>query len=86
MAAPGFWLVETRGLQILYMVVSGFLAGLFVPIWIFPQWLETVAQGKQIDDVGGMVGDRLPRTLGERAARPGLVHLAQCRFELGTSR
>ena len=26
------------------MVVSGFLAGLFVPIWIFPQWLETVAQ------------------------------------------
>jgi len=43
-AAPGFWLVETRGLQILYMVVSGFLAGLFVPIWIFPRWLETVAQ------------------------------------------
>jgi ABC-2 type transport system permease protein len=43
-AAPGFWLVETRGLQILYMVVSGFLAGLFVPIWIFPDWLEMVAQ------------------------------------------
>lgn len=43
-AAPGFWLVETRGLQILYMVVSGFLAGLFVPIWIFPKWLEMLAQ------------------------------------------
>ena len=43
-AAPGFWLVETRGLQILYMVVSGFLAGLFVPIWIFPHWLEILAQ------------------------------------------
>jgi len=42
-AAPGFWLVETRGLQILYMVVSGFLAGLFVPIWIFPGWLEGAA-------------------------------------------
>ncbi len=42
-AAPGFWLVETRGLQILYMVVSGFLAGLFVPIWIFPHWLEMIA-------------------------------------------
>ena len=38
-AAAGFWLVETRGLQILYMVVSGFLAGLFVPIWLFPAWL-----------------------------------------------
>ncbi|GAA3833534.1 ABC transporter permease [Nocardioides panacisoli] len=43
-AAPGFWLVETRGLQILYMVVSGFLAGLFVPIWLFPGWLQAVAQ------------------------------------------
>lgn len=43
-AAPGFWIVETRGLQLLYMVVSGFLAGLFVPIWIFPQWLQVVAQ------------------------------------------
>ena len=43
-AAPGFWLVETRGLQIFYMVVSGFLAGLFVPIWLFPSWLEVLAQ------------------------------------------
>jgi ABC-2 type transport system permease protein len=43
-AAPGFWLVETRGLQLLYMVLSGFLAGLFVPIYLFPTWLETLAQ------------------------------------------
>ncbi len=43
-AAAGFWLVETRGLQILYMVLSGFLAGLFVPIALFPQWLQVVAQ------------------------------------------
>lgn len=43
-AAPGFWLVETRGLQILYMAVSGFLAGLYVPIWLFPGWLEAVAE------------------------------------------
>ncbi|MEZ0580852.1 ABC transporter permease [Nocardioides sp. MH1] len=41
---PGFWIVETRGLQILYMVVSGFLAGLFVPIWLFPDVLEVAAQ------------------------------------------
>ena len=39
----GFWLVETRGLAILYMVVSGFLAGLFVPITLFPGWLHAVA-------------------------------------------
>lgn len=43
-AVAGFWLVETRGLQVLYMVVSGFLAGLFVPIALFPRWLEITAQ------------------------------------------
>jgi ABC-2 type transport system permease protein len=43
-AIAGFWLVETRGVQILYMVISGFLAGLFVPISLFPEWLRiTVA-------------------------------------------
>ncbi|MGY2703836.1 ABC-2 type transport system permease protein [Nocardioides sp. HB32] len=41
--AAGFWLVETRGVAILYMVVSGFLAGLFVPIGLFPGWLHAVA-------------------------------------------
>jgi ABC-2 type transport system permease protein len=42
-AASGFWLVETRGVAIMYMVVSGFLAGLFVPIRMFPDWLHAVA-------------------------------------------
>jgi len=39
----GFWLLETRGVAILYMVVSGFLAGLFVPIAMFPDWLHLLA-------------------------------------------
>ncbi len=43
-AAAGFWLVETRGVQVLYMVVSGFLAGLFVPIDLFPGWLRVLAE------------------------------------------
>lgn len=43
-AAAGFWLVETRGIQILYMVVSGFFAGLFVPIDLFPNALRIVAE------------------------------------------
>lgn len=42
-AATGFWLVETRGVQILYMVLSGFLAGLFVPISLFPAPLLALA-------------------------------------------
>lgn len=43
-ATSGFWLVEARGLQILYLVGSGFFAGLFVPISLFPAWLLTLAQ------------------------------------------
>lgn len=43
-AALGFWLIETRGIQIFYMVISGFFAGLYVPIALFPQWLLVIAQ------------------------------------------
>jgi ABC-2 type transport system permease protein len=42
-AVAGFWLVETRGLQILYMLAASFLGGLYVPIALFPQWLRIVA-------------------------------------------
>ena len=42
-AVAGFWLVETRGLQIFYMLASGFLGGLYVPIALFPGWLHAVA-------------------------------------------
>jgi len=41
----GFWLVETRGVRLLYMVTSQFLAGLFVPVGLFPDWLTTLALG-----------------------------------------
>lgn len=43
LGCAGFWLVETRGVQVLYMVVSGFLAGLFVPVPLFPGWLGALA-------------------------------------------
>lgn len=42
-AVAGFWLVDARGLQYFYMVLSGFLAGLFVPIDLFPDWLRSLA-------------------------------------------
>lgn len=42
-AVAGFWLVDVRGIQMFYMAVAGFLGGLFVPIWIFPGWLTTLA-------------------------------------------
>ncbi|MGF7237151.1 MAG: ABC transporter permease [Frankia sp.] len=60
----GFWLVETRGVQICYVVLSGFLAGLFVPIRLFPAWLRLVAEAtpfpsmmmSPIDILAGRVG------------------------------
>lgn len=40
----GFWLIETRGVQTLYMVIAGLFAGLFVPIGLFPDWLRMIAE------------------------------------------
>lgn len=42
-ATSGFWLVETRGVSVFYMAFSGFFAGLFTPIYLFPDWLLTAA-------------------------------------------
>ncbi|MEV6275172.1 ABC-2 family transporter protein [Nocardia sp. NPDC051832] len=39
----GFWVVETRGLRVLYQICGTFLAGLFVPVHMFPEWLRTIA-------------------------------------------
>ena len=38
-----FWLVQTRGVQLVYMVTSGVLCGLYVPVAWFPGWLAAVA-------------------------------------------
>lgn len=39
----GFWLVETRGVGTLYTLLASFLAGLFVPVALFPGWLHLIA-------------------------------------------
>ena len=39
-----FWIVETRGLQTLYMVASGFFAGLVFPLALMPEWLQFAAR------------------------------------------
>lgn len=38
-----FWVVEIRGIQTLYMVISGFFAGLVFPLALMPDWLHTAA-------------------------------------------
>ena len=84
-AAPGFWLVETRGLQILYMVVSGFLAGLFVPIWIFPAVAGDGRPGDAVpvdDDVPGRHHLR-PR---RQSPRPWCCSCVQVAWLVGVGR
>lgn len=41
--ALGFWLIDTRGARTAYLVTSNFLAGLYVPVALFPHWLQTIA-------------------------------------------
>lgn len=51
LAVTGFWLVETRGVAVLYMSVSGVFAGLYTPIWLFPDWLRAVAEATPFPSV-----------------------------------
>ncbi|MFV0308185.1 MAG: ABC transporter permease [Desertimonas sp.] len=41
--AVAFWVIETRGMFNLYVVVRSFLVGVFVPIHLLPGWLQSVA-------------------------------------------
>ncbi|WP_280398553.1 ABC transporter permease [Nocardia carnea] len=43
LTTAGFWVVETRGIRTLYQTCGPFLAGLFVPVHIFPEWLKVLA-------------------------------------------
>ena len=38
-----FWLVEIRGVAMLYVLASGVLGGHLVPVHFFPDWLQAVA-------------------------------------------
>jgi len=41
-SVAGLWLVETRGVAVLYMAVSGFFAGLYTPVYLYPDWLLAI--------------------------------------------
>lgn len=38
-----FWVIETRGMFNLFVVVRSFLVGVFVPIHLLPGWLQAIA-------------------------------------------
>lgn len=39
-----FWVIEVRGIRLVWMITAGFFCGLYVPVPWFPEWLRTVAQ------------------------------------------
>lgn len=39
-----FWLLDNRGVEQMLTTVTGFFAGMLLPIGLFPGWLETVAR------------------------------------------
>jgi ABC-2 type transport system permease protein len=92
----GFWLVETRGVQVCYMVLSGFLAGLFVPVRLFPAWLGSVAQATPfpammmypVDILAGRVGPSgaLESIAVQLAWLAGVVALGQALTRAGRHR
>lgn len=82
-AVAGFWLVETRGLQIFYMLASGFLGGLYVPIALFPQWLRIVAAATPFPSIMMYPVDVLSG-LGGAGGSAGLV-LAQLAWLAGVA-
>ncbi|RAG81036.1 ABC transporter permease [Streptacidiphilus pinicola] len=43
-ALTGFWLLDLRGVQLVYYLVSCFFSGFFLPITTFPPLLEAVAR------------------------------------------
>lgn len=38
------WLTEIRGIRLVWMITSGLLCGLYLPVPWFPDWLRTLAQ------------------------------------------
>jgi viologen exporter family transport system permease protein len=95
-AVAGFWIVETRGLQILYMLLSGFLGGLYLPIGIFPGWLRIAATATPfpsvmmypIDVLSGFGGarDAVVLVLVQLAWLAGLVAVGQWLTRAGRRR
>lgn len=91
-----FWLIEIRGVRMLWMICSGFLCGLYVPVPWFPGWLQTLAQWSPfpamlqnpIDILSGrVVGADIGTTLaGQLAWTVVLLGVGQVVLRLGRRR
>ncbi len=88
-----FWWVENRGPQLVYLVVSGFLCGLYLPVHWFPDWLQTLAHAtpfpsmlqSPIDLLSGRasLGDALPLLLTQAGWALAVLALGQALTRMG---
>ena len=80
-----FWVTEVRGIRLVWMITSGFLCGLYLPIPWFPEWLRTLAQWtpfpamlqNPVDILSGRVdGDDIWWTLASQLAWAAVLLIA----------
>jgi ABC-2 type transport system permease protein len=65
-----FWTIDVRGYTGLYYVVMSLLCGLYVPVHIFPEWLQTIAHASPFPSMFQSPIDVLSgRVLGVEAIR-----------------
>jgi ABC-2 type transport system permease protein len=71
-----FWSVDVRGFIALYFVVVGPLCGLFVPVHLFPRWLQIIAYATPFPSLLQVPIDVLSgRVLGPKALLSVLMQL-----------
>ena len=74
-----FWLIDVRGVITAYVVVSGLLSGLLVPVAWFPPWLGAIAAATPFPSLVQAPADILTgRADGARALELLAVQLAWC--------
>ncbi|MER7008042.1 ABC-2 family transporter protein [Dactylosporangium sp. NPDC000555] len=87
-----FWLLDLRGPMTLYLVVSGVLCGLVVPVHWFPGWLAAIAAATPFPSMmqaptDVLMGRSGAQTLVVQALwLAGLLGLGRAGFALGTRR
>ncbi|MFG2042421.1 ABC transporter permease [Dactylosporangium sp. NPDC048998] len=87
-----FWLLDLRGPMTLYLVVSGVLCGLIVPVHWFPGWLAAIAAATPFPSMvqaptDVLMGRSGPQTLAVQALwLAGLLAAGRAGFALGARR
>jgi ABC-2 type transport system permease protein len=82
-----FWVIDVHGAVLFYVLVSGLLGGLLVPVQLFPGWLQAVAYATPFPAMMQLPIDLVTgQAEGWAAARSVLVQVAWAAVLLGLGR